>query len=88
MLRKRSRLMKGQNAGKIISGAGKKGLLAKRARFEFGSQSNGKTNGQTPANGNGHEHPVKDSPPLVKADLQPPRSTEPLTIESRSSRIR
>jgi RNA polymerase primary sigma factor len=71
MLRKRINLIKGQGVAKSISSSGKKGALAKKARFTFEPQTDGKTNGKNGANGhgNGHssngDHPARVSEPHV-----------------------
>jgi RNA polymerase primary sigma factor len=80
MLRKRNTLVKSQNVvAKSISNSGKKGALAKKARFSFEPQTNGKTNG-TNGHGNGHasngSHPAGVSDPHV---ILPPGS---VTIDS------
>ena len=61
MSRKRINLIKGPSVGKSLTTSGKKGTVAKKARFSFDPHTNG-TNGKAKAaNGhtttNGH-HPV------------------------------
>jgi len=78
MLRKRISLDKGQSVAKSISGSGKKGVLAKKARFTFDPETNGKSKGHNGANGhnaNGHHPPAA-------AESNPISPTGAITIES------
>jgi RNA polymerase primary sigma factor len=55
MLRKRISLVKGQSIAKSLGSSGKKGAVAKKARFSFDAATNGKAKAPTGTNGN---HPA------------------------------
>jgi RNA polymerase primary sigma factor len=57
MSRKRINLVKGPSAGKSLTAPGKKGAVAKKARFSFDAQTNGKAKEGNGHSGNGN-HPA------------------------------
>ena len=78
MLRKRVSLGKGQSVAKSISGSGKKGVLAKKARFTFDPETNGKSKVQNGANGHG----ANGTTPAAAPEPNPISPTGAITIDS------